>query len=52
MRWVQVKYYAKKCIVGVSLKSWDGDLAALDAQMKAVTEKLLAEARASCADCK
>lgn len=40
------------CGSGTSLKSWNGDLATLDAQMKAVTEKLLAEARASCADCK
>ncbi len=40
------------CVAGVNLKSWDGDLAALDAQMKAVTDRLLAEARASCADCK
>ncbi|SMO65169.1 hypothetical protein SAMN06265379_10485 [Saccharicrinis carchari] len=40
------------CVAGVNLKSWDGDLASLQAQMEAVTEKLLAEARASCADCK
>ncbi len=40
------------CVAGVNMKSGDVDLAALKAQMEAVTEKLLAEARASCADCK
>ncbi|WP_066632252.1 hypothetical protein [Labilibacter marinus] len=39
------------CLAGVNMKSWNGDLDALDAELKAVTDKLLEEARVSCADC-